>query len=362
MSRKAIFKKKTLLLNLHAVIERIPQLDIPANIVAVYAFGGMLRDKERLHDFDLMFLYSMTLEQELRWNRFFRNFLTYDTDSGREPLSELHEFFEPFEKQGVPLRDAIKDNQLHDLLLARGIPPDWAGCFSWTDIFGGLCGVFAPDLAKVIRRMLIGKRLRGLQVFVEKYQDFIDGKSFMAPKNYVLAWSPQRPNIEENIEGRSPEERLEYVVKELDLFIKEKIPEVRNGRDMKGGYLAARDAASAKSIESGLRIDFDALDKEHVQLVRTGNESYAELLQKCESARDELRKYDEETVILHELANSLQHWIEMKDSPYVQEHPPEKYVSSWVIRNARSDIDERVIRKILQILKLPEDHVITIKR
>ena len=41
--------KRTFLRNLKKVIEGIPELDLPANIVAVYyAFGGMPREKKSL--------------------------------------------------------------------------------------------------------------------------------------------------------------------------------------------------------------------------------------------------------------------------------------------------------------------------
>ena len=37
------FKGEALIRNLKKVLERIPKIDLPADIVAVYSFGGMLR-------------------------------------------------------------------------------------------------------------------------------------------------------------------------------------------------------------------------------------------------------------------------------------------------------------------------------
>jgi len=48
MKGEDIMGKRTFLRNLKKVIEGIPELDLPANIVAVYAFGGMPREKKIL--------------------------------------------------------------------------------------------------------------------------------------------------------------------------------------------------------------------------------------------------------------------------------------------------------------------------
>jgi hypothetical protein len=77
-------KRAKLLENLKSVVEDIPKRDLPANISAIYAFGGILREKSRLRDFDLLFLYSMTEDQIVRWNRFRENFSTYGISSNHD--------------------------------------------------------------------------------------------------------------------------------------------------------------------------------------------------------------------------------------------------------------------------------------
>jgi len=61
-SQRALFKRETLVKKLSAVVARLPLLDLPAKIRAIYAFGGILRDKKHLHDIDVICLYSQTLE------------------------------------------------------------------------------------------------------------------------------------------------------------------------------------------------------------------------------------------------------------------------------------------------------------
>jgi hypothetical protein len=133
-------------------------------------------------------------------------------------------------KQELPLREAVRDEKVAEILYQKGIPPSWAGCFSWTEITQGYHGdgIFYPDLDRVLR-MLIGKRIRGLQIQIQPCEEFMHGKITLVAKNYVLAWSPEKPNIEENIEGRSQQDKREYIAKELDHFINHELPRVING-------------------------------------------------------------------------------------------------------------------------------------
>lgn len=353
---RRLFKRETLIRNLRSILERIPKLDLPADIVAVYAFGGMLREKSRLHDFDLVFLYSMSKEQARRWTRFYRNFSTYDPESNRYPINDIWSLLEPYWRRSIPLRDAVKDDRLARALSERGIPPEWAGCFSWTKILGGYggSGIFFPDLREVIRRMLLSRRIRGLQIFVEDYERFMKGETILAPKNYVLAWSPEKPDIEKNLK-MSPKERAEFITKELELFI-DKISK------FKEEWIEAKRMVSELSLKAHIKLDLEALEMRHPEINILGDESYEKLLKKAELAREEMRRYMKETTILRTLAWALERWIEFRGSPYFSDHPAEDYISLWVIDGVRKrDAKEDEIREVLRVLKLPESHVITIR-
>ena len=310
MSKRGLLKRTTLLRNLRVIIERMPKLDLPAKIVAVYAFGGILREKRKLHDCDLVFLYTITKDQMLRWERFRDNFSTHRLESNewRLPLADLETTFAPFMKQGISLEKAVSDEKVAAVLKQKGVPPSWAGCFSWTELFEGRHGdgLFYPELDRIIRRMLIGRRVKGLQAQIQSYDDFINRRTWLVAKNYVLAWSPENPNVEENIEDRSPQERIDTIIKEVDFFIDEQIPQLRDGSDHLGGYLKAKMEVSRSSAEAGMNINLDALDRQHPKIRRIGNESYEELLQKCEMARNEMRNYRKETIVLNQIAFALQ--------------------------------------------------------
>jgi hypothetical protein len=366
MSKRGYLKRTTLLRNLKSIIERIPDLDLPADIATVYAFGGMLREKSRLHDFDLLFLYSMTQDQVLRWDRFRDNFSTHGLgpNYAKFPISELGDMFMPFQKRGISLHNAVQDEKVASLLVQKGVPPSWAGCFSWTEIFTGYHGdgVFYPDLDRVIRRILIGKQFKGLQVQIQSRVDFEKEHVYLVAKNYVLAWSPEKPDIKENVEGRSQQDRINYITKELDFFINEQIPQLRNGSNHRTSYLEAKEAVAKGSTETGIRIGLEALDRQHTNVERTGTESYEELLQKCEMARNEMRNYHREIIVLHQIAFALQNWVRTRKEGYLQRKRPKDQIAQWVIGGVeKAAVKENDIRQILRTLSLPEHNVMTVK-
>lgn len=355
---RSLLKRETLIRNLKKVVEKIPTLDLPATIMAIYAFGGMLREKERLHDFDIVVLYSMTPEQQVRWKKFCSNFSTVDLNhEQRQPLDELREHFAPFLKRGIPLSEAVKDETLAKVLRARAIVPDWAGCFSWTDLYFPFIGIFSPSIETVIRRVLLGKRVRGLQVIVRKYDEFTKGNTLMVAKNYKLVWSPDRSDIEKNLEYRTLGQKTKYLNKEINHFLNEEIPRLRKE------YEEARNKVIEANTKVGAKLDVYSLDKQHLEIQVTDAECYEELRDKCEKARSEMRKYREETIVLHALVNALEYWLQVKNNPYFINHGAENCIALWAIRGVRKEeVKEERVREILRTLKLPEDHVITLKR
>lgn len=54
------FYRDTLIRNVEIALRNAQKEDLSATIKEVCAFGGVLRDKEKLHDFDSVFLYEQT--------------------------------------------------------------------------------------------------------------------------------------------------------------------------------------------------------------------------------------------------------------------------------------------------------------
>jgi hypothetical protein len=355
-------KRSKLLENLEALARNVT-LDLPATIAEILAFGGILREKQRLHDCDVIVLYYMTPEQEARWKKFSANFSTHgiDTEHGRHPIEELKDTFNPFVEKNIPLRQAVNDDTVASALRSKGIPPAWAGCFSWTELYHGDNGdgVFYPSVEKITKRMLKGGN-KGLQVIVRDLEGFEKYGSDLSAKNYIIAWTAEKTSVRSNIEDRSSQSRKETILKELDHFVNDQIPKYRNGTKFEGGYLKAKADVLERCLAVKLKIDLENLDRQHAEIRWNETESVTDLSQKCEAVRIEMRKYRYETEVLEILARAIDWWREYRGSDSTR-FSGEELVSQFVIENTlKNTVKETDIREVLRLLGLPEDKVVTI--
>jgi len=352
------FRKRTLINNLKKIVENISNLDLPAKIVSIYAFGSILREKKEPHDIDLVILYTMTSEQVERWERFTKNFSTYGMDEKRYPIQELEKYLMPYNRRAIPLGEAVKDEELANILRQRGVEPVWAGCFSWTDVLYNPYGNFIPSIETVMRRMLFRRKIKGFQTKFSGYQFYVNGHiPFLSAKNYQLAWSIEKPDVERNLLRRSIHEKMVHIAKELDHFINDEIPR------LKKAFLDAKESVVKAGLNTNFKLDVEALARQHTEIQRTENESYKELAEKCEKGRAEMNKYREETDVLKEIANILESWERIMNWVHTERYSAEEYVSQRVIENsAKMNVSETRVREILHTLGLPEDHIITIRK
>ena len=353
-------KRSKLLENLEALSKNV-SLDLPATIAEILAFGGILREKERLHDCDVMVLYYRTPEQEERWQKFRANFSTYGIDSqyDRYPLRELKEIFDPFIEKNIPLRLVVNDDNVANVLRSKGIPPKWAACFSWTELYGGQQGegMFIPQIGKIISRILVGGK-KGLHVKVDDCESFAKYGSLLSAKNYIIAWTADKPNVRNNIEDRSSQSRKETLLKELDHFVNNQIPKYRNGINSEVGYLKAKAAVLQRCLVAKLNINLENLDHQHAEIRWNKTDSLTELSQKCEAARIEMRKYRNDTEVLKMLSRAIDCWGDGSEST---QSSREELISQFIIKNTVKKIVKEVdIREVLKLLGLPEDRVVTI--
>jgi hypothetical protein len=164
-------KRETLIRNIERVLIKAQLEDLPVTIKEVYAFGGILRDKERIHDFDAVFLYEQNPEQEQRWDRFRRNFNNVIDENREISPQQLNDLFQQYYRQELPLRKVVMIDSVSKILTNHGVEPKWAACFSRTDFYFSSLGIFFPDLDKVLRKLLF-KGIRGIQSIFRNYEDF----------------------------------------------------------------------------------------------------------------------------------------------------------------------------------------------
>ncbi len=348
-SQRAIFKRETLVMKLTSVVNKIPIVDLPANIRAIYAFGGVLRDKEHLHDIDAICLHSQTPEQNQRWTKFWDKFNNVSHGDKESPIGELWHLLEPYYEKGVTLAQAVKSKELYDALAIREIEPQWAGCFSWTDILNNPFGFFYPFIEKVLRGLLI-KGIRSLTFIFIPYDNFMEGKSGYSHMNAVLAWSPEKPDIQANLFERTPDEKKAFILAELQKFL-----DVAS--ESKANYAGIKNELTQIS----LKLNFEALEKRHADIRYDSEGTYEELVAKCELARNEMRQYDEEITVLNTVKSALSSLTKPDEVSQI-ENPIEEQVA-WLtmVWQPKYIVKEKRIREILKILGLPEESVKTIK-
>jgi predicted nucleotidyltransferase len=340
-------KKETLLSNLEKVVKKLPNLDLPAEIAGIYAFGSILREKENPHDIDLIVLYTLSPAQNLRWERFQKNF-SDDNWTGNY-LRKIKKYLLPYQARGVSLSDAVKEPELSNLLREHEIEPSWAGCFSWTAVLGYDPYGFTPSLNAVMYRMLFGRRIKGFQVKFLQGQFLKEGHiPMMTAKNHWLIWSKERSDVYANLTGRTIDEKTSHNTKELDHFTNDEIPRYKKE------FLEAKEAALKNAEKREIKISFSPLEFGHADIQRTGSESLSELAKKCELARIQMKKYSDATIVLRIIAYS---------SGCFRDYSQEEYLSRVVIENSRRrGLSEQRSREILRTLGLPEDHIITVKK
>ena len=327
------FKKETLLRSFSSVVSKLSQLDLPATVIEIRVFGGILRDKPRLHDIDAICLYFQTKRQQERWTKFRKNFSSIDLEKeSRRPINELMGLLSPFYDQGVRFDKAVISEELSKALSEKGVEPQWAACFSWTDILNNSNGFF-PNVNRVMWGMLL-RGTKGLSFMFAQRDDFLQGKWNYSRMNTVLAWRPDKPDIAGNLLEQTLEDKADLIVKELDKFLNV-ILELKQEYQELGNSLS----------NAPVKLTFEDLEKKHAEILRMDEDSYAELLVKCEKARNEMRRLTEEIAMLKTLK-----WI---ISVYDENLTGAQVACFALERQTKYEVKEARAREILETLGLP---------
>lgn len=349
------FHRDTLIGNIKRAMSNAQGQDLPATIKEVYAFGGILRDKEKLHDFDSVFLYEQTYPQKERWEKFRRNFSTVFEDQREMSPQQLRDLLEPYYRQDIPLNKAVMIDSVYRTLNDCGIKPEWAACFSWTNVLFPPIGIFVPELNKVLRKFLL-KGIRGIQAWFEDSENFKKGHKILLAENFQLAWSPEMPNVEKNLNMPS-EEKKAFIIRELRLFQKQLLP-------LREQMHKLQEDLNSVCSPAGLDLDFKKMNSKHLDISFDENEQISSLLDKCERIRSELRSYHEELAVLSTLKYNVEEFQRRKSDPffYSLNYTLKELVTFWtILRTPKYESKEEKVREVLSDLRLPEDYVVTIR-
>ena len=192
------FKLERLQNNLQLVVQRVGSEDLPITVKELYAFGSVLR-KRRPRDIDVVAVYDMNDEQNERWDVFYENL--------GKAINELWKKFD----QGVPFSEVVAENSRYFIDL--GIEPNWASSFSWSDLYNFGWNPISVSWQKVVRKKLT-KGMRGVHIQFSQ-----SPTHFKEPERFLLAWSPEKPDVQANLTALEP--RLRVLSAENEILRKE---------------------------------------------------------------------------------------------------------------------------------------------
>jgi len=253
-----LYHRETLLASLQHIVDKIPQLDLPWTIDEVHVFGSIVRE-ERVHDVDAYVTVHITPEQQLRIDMIYmllgqvpfgdgyKMLEGYDS-LGKDKFMEIVDrssktpeikkqlrafalviergdkrskdiidilFSEFNQRRGVRFDKIIDTNaRIRDLLEEAGYPLEWfKASVSRTSLIQDSNRItLLPSETKIIP-YLLKRNVQGFQTFKVGKPNFT--------KVSVLAWSPSKPNVWQNIVGRSDAEKLQYLKAEFDGIYKD---------------------------------------------------------------------------------------------------------------------------------------------
>ena len=331
-------KRQTLINNLKKVVNRVDQLDLPVTIQKIYGYGSLIRGKENPGDLDLILIYNKTIEQEIRFNVFYKSFIKYITENFDE-LWKIH--------QEISFNDYISQKHVIEKLKKKNIVLEWTKTFSWTTVLYNY-NTFQPNLNEITNKLLL-KNIKGLHAdFLSK--DFDLTKSL---ERYYLLWSYKSPNIDKNIDILPINELILYKIDKFILDFKENKKELLN--------LQLDIIKMSKGIR--INISFKNLNNLHPEIKYNRKESPVILSKKCELARTETKKCRIEIQLLNLMKEVLTKWYDLKK--ILLENNENNYSNKEIFaffllkKHSEKYLKEKNLRRILKIINIPEEYTIS---
>ncbi len=256
------YKRGAMIEKLQEVADRIRSIDLPLAIQAIHVFGSILHEMELIHDIDIFLRCTKFPTQKVRMEKLKEALEVYGTQIGK--------ILEKERKQKRSIKEIVeKSKELREILKKIAYPIDWFKCLTWKDLYSfhkTPPNHLIPEEDIIVKRLLIGN-IKGFKDF------FVSFKPYVAA-NYVLAWSPDKPNVKENIDGRPESEKIQFLKVELDTLI----DEVK--------YFHERNYVVQESDME----EFEPLTLVDPKVERIDNETKDELKEKIEIIRNQLRE------------------------------------------------------------------------
>lgn len=328
-------KRTTLIRSLKKIVGSLDRLDLPVTVEAFYGYGSALRGKKNPGDLDLVLVYSMTPEQEKRWESFKALFEGFVKQLKDISLWEI--------QSEMSFPDYLSQEPVNHILEEFNIVPEWAKTYSWSNTIN-YHRTFFPHLQEVTLKLLLNN-IRGIQIFHSS--NITEFKPFGRRDNYYLLWTPEKPDIDENFKQVPSHE---IVLDKIDDFINDYDEEKEKLMKIQPEILEI-------SREVGLEVSFDNLNSLHPRIKYRKTDGKEKIQGKCELARTDTKRLMTERQVLHLMRYVLENWSCLEK--YESGSKEEKFVLLIMKEHQETYLKEKDIRTALQILDLPENHVVT---
>ena len=264
-----LYKREDLMKKLQKIADKIPTTEFPLTVDEIHVFGSILRDKEMIADVDMFLKCSMSEDQQKRMEN-----LKEDLRNASDQIIDL--LGKEHRKTKRAIKKIIEESEaLQTILRKLWYPIEWAKCLTWARVRDPTeppPNNLIPEEREIIRKLLIGN--------IKGFKDcFIIYKPWVAA-HHVLAWSLEKQNVRENIDGRSESEKMELLKGELDTLIDEVIR-------FHDTHAVVQEGGQSGKTERQMP---ETLSIETPKVKRIGNETKEELKEKIEIIRKQLRE------------------------------------------------------------------------
>lgn len=200
----------------------------PIHPKAIYGYGSFFRNKNKLGDVDLYIDYDYDHPKWKKFKSFFRFGSLYDGIGNDEEKQNnfyklrkmLKEYYFSIEGKKPQFQKICLEEEFRVKLNKFNIDIELLQYCTWSELLGSkdwMFGHFVPDLSAIFKKMF-RKRTKGIEI--QPFNRLNDGK------NYILLWSPEKPNFEENysewekIKNEYIKNEYLHLVSDLDNWIK----------------------------------------------------------------------------------------------------------------------------------------------
>ena len=199
--------RENAIVELQNAFDSLPTRVSPSlKIREVYVFGSLPRGvKKTVHDIDMIVVLD-NMQELCDFSRKLNDFLIHPNSVQKPVRDALLSKYRELHKERWRAKERCASNwpSLHDFLSERriqsvlqneGLHPNWLGLFTWNEI----CMSDFPSitLEKLLRRAFFGFK-RGFQI-IRVESSVQRATEHLATSQLVLAWSPAKPNVEQNL-------------------------------------------------------------------------------------------------------------------------------------------------------------------